>query len=209
MTDAAQCLAYAAADFGVSNQAFAEIVRDLIPATATEVLDLGCGPGDVMIRLARACPLMKITAVDGSPAMIQLAQMAIEESGLSKTISVLQDCVPGLPLPVGHFDAVLSKDFLHHLPDPMALWYEARRLIRPGGFICVMDLRRPDSPQAAQKIVDVVTADEAEVLRIDFYNSLLAAFTPDEICKQLKAAALNLDVTLSGDRHMLIEGYVS
>ncbi len=207
MTDDAQCQAYASADFSISNQAFVEIVRKMIPANATKVLDLGCGPGDVMIRLARACPSLKITAVDGSPAMIQLAQTAIEECGLSMTISAVQGYVPGLPLPVGHFDAVLSKDFLHHLPDPMALWHEVRRLIKPGGCICVMDLRRPDSPEAAQKIVDVVTADEAEVLRIDFYNSLLAAFTPEEIHDQLQAAALNLDVTLSGDRHMLIQGY--
>ncbi len=207
MTDDAQCQAYASADFGVSNQTFVDIVRKLIPANAANVLDLGCGPGDVMIRLARACPSLKITAVDGSPAMIQLAQTAIEECGLSMTISALQGYVPGLLLPVGHFDAVLSKDFLHHLPDPMELWHEIRRLIKPGSCICVMDLRRPDSPEAAQKIVDVVTADEAEVLRIDFYNSLLAAFTPEEIHEQLKAAALNLDVTLSGDRHMLIQGY--
>ena len=207
MTDDAQCEAYASADFGVSNQAFVEIVRELIPATATRVLDLGCGPGDVMIRLARACPSLKITAVDGSPAMIQLAQTAIEESGLSMTIRAWQGYVPGLPLPVGHFDAVLSKDFLHHLPDPMALWHEVRRLVKPGGFICVMDLRRPESPQAAQGIVEAVTAEEPEVLRIDFYNSLLAAFTPEEICEQLKAAALNLDVTMSGDRHMLIQGH--
>ncbi len=209
MTDAAQCQAYASADFGVSNQAFVEIVRELMPREAAQILDLGCGPGDVMIRLARTCPSLKITAVDGSPAMIQLAQTAIEESGLSMTITALQGYVPGLPLPVGHFDAVLSKDFLHHLPDPMSLWHEVRRLIKPGGFICVMDLRRPDSHQAAQEIVDAVAADEAEVLRIDFYNSLLAAFTPEEIREQLNAAALNLDVTMSGDRHMLIQGHAS
>ena len=208
MTDDAQCQAYAAADFGVSNQAFVDIVRELIPADATRVLDLGCGPGDVMIRLARACPSLKITAVDGSPAMIELAQQAIDESGLQISISALQGYVPGLPLPVGHFDAVLSKDFLHHLPDPMALWHEVRRLIRPGGLICVMDLRRPDSPEAAQEIVQTVAGNEAEVLKIDFYNSLLAAFSPEEIREQLKAAALNLDVTMSGDRHMMIKGYI-
>ena len=209
MTDDAQCQAYASADFGVSNQAFVEIVRELIPPTAANVLDLGCGPGDVMIRLARACPSLKITAVDGSQVMIQLAQMAIAESGLSMTIRALQGYVPGLPLSVGQFDAVLSKDFLHHLPDPMALWHEVRRLIRPGGFICVMDLWRPDSPEAAQEIVQAVAANEPDVLKTDFYNSLLAAFTPEEIREQLKAAALNLDVTMSGDRHMLIKGYAS
>ena len=207
MTDDAQCQAYASADFAASNQAFVEVARGLIPANATTVLDLGCGPGDVMIRLARACPSLKITAVDGSPAMIHLASAAIGDCGLSRTIKALQGYVPGLPLNAGHFDVVLSKDFLHHLPDPMVLWHEVRRLIKPGGLICVMDLQRPDSPEAAQKIVDAVAGNEAGVLRIDFYNSLLAAFTPEEIREQLKAATLNLDVTISGDRHMMMTGY--
>jgi len=70
-----------------------------------------------------------------------------------------------------------------------------------------MDLRRPDSPETARDIVQAVAANEADVLKTDFYNSLLAAFTPEEIREQLRAAALHLDVTLSGDRHMLIEGY--
>ena len=207
MNDDAQCQAYASADFAASNQAFVEAVRKLIPEEATTVLDLGCGPGDVMIRLARSCSSLKITAVDGSPAMIHLAVAAIGECGLSSTIKAVQGYVPGLPLTAGHFGVVLSKDFLHHLPDPMALWHEVRRLIKPGGFICVMDLRRPDSPEVAQKIVESVAGNEAEILKSDFYNSLLAAFTPEEVCEQLKAAALNLDVTTFGNRHMLMTGY--
>ena len=206
MTDAAQCQAYASADFAASNQKFVETVRELIPASATTVLDVGCGPGDVMIRLARRCPSLKITGVDGSPAMIQLAAKAVEDSGLSRTIEVLQGYVPGLPLATDHFDAILSKDFLHHLPDPMGLWQEIRRLIKPGGFVCVMDLRRPESTAAARQIVQDVAGNEPEILQTDFYNSLLAAFTLEEIEEQLIAAGMDLEVTVSGDRHMRIQG---
>ena len=207
MVDAAQCQAYASANFAASNQMFVETVCGLIPATAVTVLDVGCGPGDVMIRLAGQCPSLKITAVDGSRAMIQLATKAVENFGLSNTIETLQGYVPGLALPHGIFDAVLSKDFLHHLPDPLVFWQEIRRLIKPGGLICVMDLRRPDSAAAARAIVDAVAGEEAEILRIDFYNSLLAAFTPAEIQEQLRSAGLDLDVTILSDRHMLIQGY--
>ena len=207
MVDAAQCQAYASANFAASNQMFVETVCGLIPATAVTVLDVGCGPGDVMIRLAGQCPSLKITAVDGSRAMIQLATKAVENCGLSNTIKTLQGYVPGLALPHGIFDAVLSKDFLHHLPDPLVFWQEIRRLIKPGGLICVMDLRRPDSAAAARAIVDAVAGEEAEILRIDFYNSLLAAFTPAEIQEQLRSAGLDLDVTILSDRHMLIQGY--
>lgn len=209
MTDEAQCQAYASADFAASNQAFVEIVRVLLPADATRVLDLGCGPGDVMVRLARACPSLKITAVDGSPTMIRLAAKAVKSGNLGATIETMQGYVPGLPLNDGQFDAVLSKDFLHHLPDPMSLWLEVRRLVKPGGIICVMDLRRPTSVHAAHAIVEAVAANEAEVLKFDFYNSLLAAFTPDEIRDQLQAADLDLRITVSGDRHMLIQGYAT
>ncbi len=206
MTDAVQCQAYAAADFAWSNQAFVEIVRDLIPPVAATVLDLGCGPADVMIRLAQTRPLLNITAVDGSPAMIQLAIEAIAACGLAGRINAIKGYLPGLPLEAGHFDAVLSKDFLHHLPDPSVLWREICRLVKPRGLICVMDLRRPDSPEVAQAIVDSVASNEPDVLRIDFFNSLCAAFTPDEIREQLQAAKLKLTVTEYGDRHMLIQG---
>jgi len=208
MNDAAQCQAYASADFAASNEMYVESARKLIPVTAVAVLDLGCGPGDVMIRLARISPSLKITAVDGSSTMIQLAADAIEDSGLSQTIEILQGYVPGLPLVTGHFDAILSKDFLHHLPNPMALWQEIRRLIKLGGFVCVMDLRRPDSTEAALQIVRAVAGNEPEILQTDFYNSLLAAFTPEEVQDQLKAAAMDLEVTAFGDRHMLIQGNV-
>jgi len=205
MTDAVQCQAYAAADFAWSNQAFVEIVQDLIEPDAT-ILDLGCGPADVMIRLALARPLLNITAVDGSPAMIQLATEAIAACGLTERISAIEGYIPGLPLRDGTFDAVLSKDFLHHLPDPSVLWLEIRRLVKPRGRICVMDLRRPESPEAARAIVDRVARNEPDVLQFDFFNSLCAAFTPDEIREQLQAAELELTVTEYGDRHVLIQG---
>jgi ubiquinone/menaquinone biosynthesis C-methylase UbiE len=209
MTDEAQCQAYALADFAASNQAFVDIVKKWLPIGAQKVLDIGCGPADVMIRLALACPSLQITAVDGSAKMIELAEKALADCRLPLSVSTLVGYVPGLPLPDGDFDVVLSKDFLHHLPDPMALWQEIRRLARPGAFICVMDLYRPASTSVAHQIVDRVAGNEAEVLKIDFYNSLLAAFTSDEIRQQLQAADLDLNVTLSGDRHLLIQGFIT
>ena len=73
-----------------------------------------------------------------------------------------------------------------------------------------MDLRRPDSPSAAQAFVDAYSANEPEILRRDFYNSLLAAFTPLEVEAQLAEAGLRtLKVTVPSDRHLLITGVLS
>ena len=206
MTDEQQALAYAKADFSTSNQWYVDHLLADCPVELDNVLDIGCGPGDVMLRLAAARPSIRITAIDGSSAMIELARKAVQRAGLQQRITPLQGYVPGLPLEERSFDAILSKDLLHHLPDPMVLWNEARRLGRPGAAIYVMDLMRPESPQAARHVVETVARDELPILKADFYASLCAAFTLEEVKAQVKQSELSLEVTRVSDRHMVIKG---
>ena len=181
MQDEQQALAYARADFSTSNQWYVDHLLQDYPRELRRVLDIGCGPGDVMLRLATARPGVHITAVDGAEAMIALARAAVRGAGLNDRITLLQGRVPGLALPERSFDAVLSKDLLHHLPDPMVLWSEATRLGRPGAIVYVMDLMRPETLEAARTIVETVAAEEHPILKEDFYASLCAAFTLDEV----------------------------
>ena len=206
MTDEQQALAYAKADFSTSNQWYVDHVLAECPNQLGNILDIGCGPGDVMLRLAAARPNVRITAIDGSSAMIELARTAVRSAGLQQRLNVLQGYVPGLPLEERSFDAILSKDLLHHLPDPMVLWSEARRLGRSGAAIYVMDLMRPESPQAAHNVVETVARDELPILKADFYASLCAAFTLEEARAQVKQSRLPLEVTQVSDRHMVIRG---
>jgi ubiquinone/menaquinone biosynthesis C-methylase UbiE len=117
--------------------------------------------------------------------------------------------LPDFALPDHSFDAVLSKDMLHHLPDPQILWREARRLARPGAALYVMDLVRPDSPLEAREIVERVSGGADPVLKQDFYNSLCAAFTVEEVRAQLRAANLPLHVEAVSDRHMRVKGRIA
>jgi ubiquinone/menaquinone biosynthesis C-methylase UbiE len=206
MDDEPQSIAYAKADFSTSNQLFVDFVVRTFPGLLHHVVDIGCGPGDVDVRLARAVPDAHITAVDGSAPMVGLAREAIRAAGLETRVTVLQQCIPGVSLPNHGSDAILSKDLLHHLPDPSVLWGEISRLARPGAAVAVMDLVRPATPEDARRIVDAVAADEDPILRKDFYNSLCAAFTLDELREQLLAAGLTFEVTKVSDRHMLIGG---
>jgi ubiquinone/menaquinone biosynthesis C-methylase UbiE len=201
-----QSLAYANADFASSNQLFVDHVLGDSPRTLRDVIDIGCGPCDVMLRLADARPDIRITAVDGSAAMIELASQAVRAAGHESRIVVMQGHIPGLALPERGFDAILSKDLLHHLPDPMVLWSEARRLGRQGSAVFVMDLIRPATQQDARNIVELVAPDEHPILKEDFYNSLCAAFTIDEVRAQILQAGLLLRATQINDRHMLITG---
>jgi ubiquinone/menaquinone biosynthesis C-methylase UbiE len=198
--------AYARADFSDSNQAFVDRVIAGYGDRLASVVDLGCGPADVAVRLARAATSTRITAVDGSEAMLALAREAVRAAHLAARITLHRGRIPDLALPARSFDAVLCKDMLHHLPDPQALWSEARRLGRAGAAVYVMDLIRPSSPLEAREIVERVSSREDPILKQDFYNSLCAAFTVDEVRAQLRVAGLAFAVEQVSDRHMAVEG---
>jgi len=201
-----QAIAYANADFSDSNGAY---VRELIAMYGDDLehaVDLGCGPGDIVIRIARSQPLARLTAVDASQAMLSIANEAVGRAGLAQRIQLVQGRIPGLPIPPSSFSAILSKDMLHHMHDPQALWQEVQRLGRPGAAVYIMDLMRPASPDLAAEIVERVAARGDPLLKTDFFNSLFAAFTLSEVRDQLKSAGLALDVEQVSERHMRISG---
>jgi 2-polyprenyl-3-methyl-5-hydroxy-6-metoxy-1,4-benzoquinol methylase len=211
MDDPEQAMAYAKADFEEENQGFVERFCDYFPefnaSRPMHIVDLGCGPGDIPIRLARRLPHCRITAVDASAPMIRLAQDAIKSAGLNDRITLVCQRVQDLAL-AKPADAVISNSLLHHLPNPFRFWY-ALRALAPDRSVLVMDLLRPATPEEAKAIVDRYAEDEPPILRRDFYNSLLAAFTEDEVAAQL--AEMNLTrllVEVPDDRHWVVGGRV-
>ena len=199
-------LAYAKADFSSVNQKFVDDLIKKYPDIKI-ILDLGCGPADIPIRLAQALPKVHITAIDASKKMIESAKVAVKKAKLNKHITLIQAYLPGIPFKSKTFDAIISNSILHHLPNPNVLWEEIKKLGKSGSAVFVMDLLRPDSPAKAKEIVKQYSGNEHPVLKEDFYNSLLAAFTLDEIKEQLKKANLtNLNAETISDRHWLVTG---
>jgi ubiquinone/menaquinone biosynthesis C-methylase UbiE len=168
-----QSHAYASADFSTSNQWFFDHLLAKYPDFLGNVPDIGCGPCDVMLRLAEARPDIRVTAVDGSAAMIKLAQEAVRAAHNETRIVPVQGYIPGLALSEHSFDAILSKDLLHHLPDAMVLWKEAHRLGRQGAAVYVMDLIRPATQQAARDIVEAVSPHEHPILKEEAARSAM------------------------------------
>jgi ubiquinone/menaquinone biosynthesis C-methylase UbiE len=173
------------------------------------VLDIGCGPADVPIRLARAKRSIRITAVDASDAMVRLARKAVNDGGLQQRIRIAKARIPGLKLEDERYDAIISKDLLHHLPDSAVFWEELKILAKGQTVVYVMDLFRPPTREAANEIVESVAPDEPPILKEDFYNSLLAAFTLDEIREQLDNAGLPLTAAEVSERHLLVKGLLN
>jgi ubiquinone/menaquinone biosynthesis C-methylase UbiE len=208
MEGEAQADAYARADFDHPNTLFCDVVTRLSSGLReARAVDLGCGPADIPVRLAQRHPDWRIDAVDGSAAMLAHADRAIDGAGLRARIRLHRARLPGVALPDHGFDLVISNSLLHHLHQPVALWREIARLGRPGATVAVMDLVRPADAETARAIVARHAAGEPDVLREDFYRSLLAAFTQEEVRAQLDAAGLgSLAIDAISDRHMLVAG---
>ncbi|HUO65083.1 MAG TPA: class I SAM-dependent methyltransferase [Terriglobales bacterium] len=210
MTDLAQTLAYARADFEVVNQGFVDRYRASFPkAVGGNMVDLGCGPADIPVRFGRALPGYTITAVDGSEAMVALAREAVKAAGVEDRVHVRCARLPMLPLPLQSFDAVVSNSLVHHMPDPFVFWNEVVRLGKPGATVLIMDLFRPESPDRAREIVEQHAANDAPVLKEDFFNSLCAAFTLREVRSQIRSRGLGgLVCELASDRHWVVWGHL-
>jgi ubiquinone/menaquinone biosynthesis C-methylase UbiE len=209
MDDPEQACAYAHADFEEENQGFVNRFLEYYPDwTDGHLLDLGCGPADISIRFARALPRCRITAVDGSPAMIRLADAAVKAEGVADRIRLRTERFQTLTLSEPA-DAAVSNSLLHHVPNPLQFWYGLKQLVKSASYVLVMDLLRPETPEAAQAIVEQYAGNEPPILRRDFYNSLCAAFTEDEVAAQL--AELNLSrllIDVIDDRHWVVSGKV-
>jgi SAM-dependent methyltransferase len=211
MDEAEQARAYALADFTEPNERFVASFDTMFPdLRAGSVLDLGCGPGDIVLRLASRHPELVVHGLDGSAAMLQFASERLHECPeLSGRVQFIAGILPGATLPLPAYDAVISNSLLHHLHDPMVFWRAIKEAGRPGAAVLVMDLFRPASLAAATALAAQYAANEPEVLQRDFLASLLAAFEPAEVRQQLAACGLgDLQVTTVSDRHMLIAGYL-
>jgi SAM-dependent methyltransferase len=204
----AQALAYARADFAAVNQGFVDGFLTTFPGAGHgAVLDLGCGPADIPIRLARVASAVRVIAVDASFEMLRLAREAVARAGLPRRVRLVCARLPALPLGAAAFDAVISNSLVHHLPVPGPFWETVRVRGRPGAAVYVMDLCRPDSAARARAIVEAAAGDEDPILKQDFFNSLLAAFTVDEVRTQLAAAGLApFTCGMISERHWLVTG---
>lgn len=204
MDEHEQARAYAEADFEQAH----ELIADAIDAClgplpdGARVLDVGCGPADVLARLAARRPTLRFVGVDGAGEMLAFARRRIV--GLEDRVTLVQGVLPELTLD-GPFDALVSNSLLHHLHDPSGLWTVVKRHVRPGGAVSLTDLRRPDSLEG----LDALVARYGEgplVLQRDFRASLHAAFTLDEVRAQLAEAGLPLSVDAPSDRHLRVWG---
>jgi len=151
--------------FGSLYTGIAADVAAVAPNEA-RVLEVGCGPGRLSIRLARQHGL-DVTGLDLDPAMIERARASADRTGHrdEPRPSFLVGDVGSLAFPDASFDVVVSTLSLHHWADPAAGLAEIGRVLRPGARALVWDLRPGTLPFHAH-LPDPVAHTQGSPLRV-------------------------------------------
>jgi ubiquinone/menaquinone biosynthesis C-methylase UbiE len=114
---------------------------DYLPRKSTSVLELGCGTGNLSLRLVRSLPGAALTLVDASPEMLEVSRSRIDGATSSRrqrrefVASRFED----LDFPANSFDLVVSSISLHHVEDKRTLYERVHSILRPGGRFCFAD----------------------------------------------------------------------
>jgi ubiquinone/menaquinone biosynthesis C-methylase UbiE len=110
------------------------------------LLDIGTGPGRLLIKLHRAAPELRLEGIDISPSMVTKARSNIALAGVASDIEITESTVTRLPFPDGSFDMVVSMLSVHHWKDPVAGLNEVHRVLKDGGLSLHYDVAR-DTPR--------------------------------------------------------------
>ena len=127
--------------------AAAEVVR------GTEVLDVGSGPGDLA---ASAAALGADTVgIDVAPSMVRRAALA------NPSIPFRVGSFESIPAGEGAFDAVVGNFVFNHVGRPDVALAEARRVLRPGGWLALSSWDAPRRNRLLGLIVDAAASVDA------------------------------------------------
>lgn len=112
-------------------------LQALLERPGARAADIGCGAGWSTIAIAHAFTALHLDAVDIDAPSVALARRNVRDAGLEDRIEVT--CGDAADVAPASVDVVFAFECVHDLPHPVAVLTAARRALRPGGCVVVMD----------------------------------------------------------------------
>lgn len=176
--------------------AFANLQEFLPPATQRlRALDVGGGPGTTAIRLAKLG--LHVTLLDSSSSMLELANRAAQEAGVTDSITLKQGDAAELVnlFPAASFDVILCHNLLEYVEDPCAVLRGVAPTLRDRSSIISILVRNQSGEvwKSAVKDGDLAAAERnltAEWGHESLYGGKVRLFTAESLKAMLQAASL-------------------
>ena len=159
-----------------------------------EVLDLGCGTGTLTLQIARACPRVIITGIDGDPDALAIARAKAAQDATAVTFT--RAFAQHLPFDGLRFDTVVSSLFFHHLTriDKKSALPEAGRVLKPGGELHVADWGEPANFLMHAVFLTVRLLDGFETTRESVSDGLLELMRTAGFAGVAKTVVINTPI---------------
>jgi ubiquinone/menaquinone biosynthesis C-methylase UbiE len=142
----------------------ADVVAALRLRQGMTVADIGAGMGYFALPIAREIGKSgKVLAVDFQVEMLELLRDKLSRSSYPENIELVKGEAASTTLPDRSVDLVFLANVWHELDDHAAVLAEAKRIVRPGGRIAILDWRtdvnQPPRPPLEHRIApEAVTA---------------------------------------------------
>jgi ubiquinone/menaquinone biosynthesis C-methylase UbiE len=130
------------------------------------ILDLGTGPGYLPLEIAKQSQSISVVGLDLSTKLIEMAQQNALKAGVADRIHFQSGSAAGLPFADKAFDMVLSTGMLHMVKDPVKIFQEIYRVLKPGGQAWVLDPARVSSGIDKEKWKASLSLKEKMALRL-------------------------------------------
>lgn len=152
-------------------QSYHDILKNQIPQEPQDILDLGCSVGMSTFALQELYPQAKITGLDLSPYFLAVAEYRSQQR--QEKINWVHAPAETTGLPDASFDLVSIFLVCHELPQSPTkqIFAEARRLLRPGGHLGIMDMN-PKSEAFAKMPPYILTLLKSTEPYLDEYFNL-------------------------------------
>ncbi len=166
------------------------------------VADLGCGGGQHSVRMAKARPDLHITGVDIASTMVRRARKLAAAEGVAGRVSFIRGDALRTPFSECEFDAVVCAGPLKQLTDKAGLMHECYRLLKPGGYLLVMDVDRGCRQDDVEHFCERTTLPRwAKRLLAPYFRAFVTAESVDLDDARALVAALPL-VEVDGPRRI-------
>ena len=211
---------YSEADFSKGEIKFIRLIKNHLKKNNIHItpndliVDLGCGPGNISEKLSKEWPDTPVVGIDGSKEMINMAKIKknLQEKPLNNLRYLCED-IKNIKLAdisdKKQINLLVSNSLIHHLTYINDFFECILSLSRENTLNFHKDLIRPMNEKYALKLKAECASKYNETLTSDYYASLQASYTVDELRNLISDKNLvHLDVMEEDNKYLILYGSV-